>query len=73
MNDRYEWFLEKATEIGVTVITPVISSNSERKIVKAERFEKIIQSAMKQSIQPYLPTLNPTVTFSEFIKNPKKE
>lgn len=72
MNDRYEWFLEKATEIGVTVITPVISSNSERKIVKAERFEKIIQSAMKQSIQPYLPTLNPTVTFSEFIKKPQK-
>jgi len=72
MNDRYEWFLEKATEIGVTVITPIISHNSERKVVKTERFEKIIQSAMKQSLTPYLPTLAAAVTFAEFLKSPQK-
>ena len=72
MNDRYEWFLEKATEIGVTVITPIISHNSERKVVKTERFEKIIQSAMKQSLNPYLPTLAAAVTFAEFLKSPQK-
>ena len=72
MNDRYEWFLEKATEIGVTVITPIISHNSERKVVKTERFEKIIQSAMKQSLHPYLPSLEAAVTFSEFIKKPQE-
>ena len=42
MNDRYEWFLEKATEIGIEEITPIICDNSERKIVKIERLEKII-------------------------------
>ena len=67
MNDRYEWFLEKATEIGVTTITPIICDHSERKVVKIERFEKIIQSAMKQSLQCYLPKLNTPVTFKEFI------
>ena len=72
MNDRYEWFLEKATEIGVTVITPIISHNSERKVVKTERFEKIIQSAMKQSLHPYLPSLEAAVTFSQFIKKPQE-
>ena len=72
MNDRYEWFLEKATEIGVTKITPIISHNSERKVIKTERFEKIIQSAMKQSLNPYLPTLGTAVTFSEFLKTPQK-
>ncbi len=69
MNDRYEWFLEKATEIGVHEITPIICEHSERKEVKIERFEKILLSAMKQSLQYYLPKLNPPVSFSEFIKN----
>ena len=50
MNDRYEWFLEKATEIGVDEITPIICDNSERKTIKPDRFEKIMQSAMKQSL-----------------------
>ena len=50
MNDRYEWFLEKATEIGIETITPIICDHSERKVVKTERLEKIIQSAMKQSL-----------------------
>jgi 16S rRNA (uracil1498-N3)-methyltransferase len=71
MNDRYEWFLEKATEIGINEITPIICDNSERKIVKLERFEKIIQSAMKQSLQCYLPKLNPPVTFKDFVTEDK--
>ena len=67
MNDRFEWFLEKATEIGVDTITPIICEHSERKIIKAERFEKILKSAMKQSLQFYLPKLKPLMTFNDFI------
>jgi len=67
MNDRMEWFLEKATEIGIDEITPIICDNSERKIIKKERFEKIIQSAMKQSLQMKLPKLNDALTFKQFI------
>lgn len=72
MNDRYEWFIEKATEIGVDIITPIICQNSERKIIKTERFEKILQSAMKQSLHCYLPSLAPAIRFSEFIKMPQE-
>jgi 16S rRNA (uracil1498-N3)-methyltransferase len=68
MNDRYEWFLEKATEIGIEEITPIICDNSERKVVKLERFEKIIQSAMKQSLQCYIPKLNKPIAFKDFVK-----
>ena len=67
-NDRLEWFLEKATEIGIDEITPIICDNSERKIVKTERLSKIIQSAMKQSLQFTLPKLNDPIKFSDFIK-----
>lgn len=66
-NDRIEWFLEKATEIGIDEITPIICQNSERRIVKLERFEKIIQSAMKQSLKFTLPKLNEPVKFKDFI------
>ena len=68
MNDRYEWFLEKATEIGVDSITPIICDRSERKTIKTDRFEKIIQSAMKQSLNWYLPKLNKAISFKEYIK-----
>lgn len=67
MNDRYEWFLEKATEIGVESITPIICDHSERKVIKTERFKKIIQSAMKQSLHYYLPKLNKPIAFKDFI------
>ncbi|WP_290699468.1 16S rRNA (uracil(1498)-N(3))-methyltransferase [Lacinutrix sp.] len=67
MNDRYEWFLEKATEIGIQEITPIICDHSERKVIKQERFEKILQSAMKQSLSCYLPKLNSAITFKDFI------
>jgi 16S rRNA (uracil1498-N3)-methyltransferase len=43
MNERYEWFLEKATEIGIQEITPIICDHSERKVIKTERFQKIIE------------------------------
>ncbi|MFD1162375.1 16S rRNA (uracil(1498)-N(3))-methyltransferase [Hwangdonia seohaensis] len=68
MNDRYEWFLEKATEIGIDSITPIICDHSERKVIKPERFEKILQSAMKQSLSCYLPKLNDAMSFKDFIK-----
>ncbi len=68
LNDRYEWFLEKATEIGISEITPIICEHSERTNFKADRFEKIIQTAMKQSLQFYLPKLNEPVAYSAFIK-----
>jgi len=67
MNDRMEWFLEKATEIGIDEITPIFCDNSERKVIKKERFEKIIQSAMKQSLQMQLPKLNEAVSYKEFV------
>lgn len=67
MNDRYEWFLEKATEIGVDSITPIICENSERKTIKKERFNRIIRSAMKQSLQCHLPELYDACTFDEIL------
>ncbi len=72
MNDRFEWFLEKATEIGLSEITPVICDRSERKTIKTERFEKIMQSAMKQSLQYYLPKLNEPIAFADFMKLPQQ-
>ncbi len=68
MNERYEWFLEKATEIGVQEITPIICDHSERKTAKTERFDKIILSAMKQSNQYFLPKLNEPIAFKDFIQ-----
>lgn len=68
MNDRYELFLEKATEIGIHEITPIICDRSERKVINMERFEKIILSAMKQCNQMYLPKLNAAITLKEFLK-----
>ncbi len=67
--DRFEWFLEKATEIGIDEITPILSDHSERKTIKSERLEKILVSAMKQSVKAYLPKLNEMVSFNEFITN----
>lgn len=62
-NDRFEWFLEKATEIGVDEITPILTENSERKRIKIERYQKIMLSAMKQSLQFHLPKLNNLTPF----------
>ena len=68
MNERYEWFLEKATEIGIQEITPIICDHSERKVIKTERFQKIIESAMKQSLHYYLPKLNDPIILKDFLK-----
>lgn len=67
MNDRFEWFLEKATEIGIDAITPILCDHGERKVIKLDRFEKILQSAMKQSLQCYLPTINELTPFNNFV------
>ncbi|MCT4614921.1 MAG: 16S rRNA (uracil(1498)-N(3))-methyltransferase [Marinifilaceae bacterium] len=67
--DRLEWFLEKCTEIGVSSFTPILCEHSERKVIKPERLEKIIVSAMKQSLKAYKPVLNPLTKFSDFVKN----
>ena len=70
LNDRFEWFLEKATEIGIDEITPIICDNSERKVLKMERMQKVLISAMKQSLKFELPKLNKPSNFSEFIDKP---
>ena len=66
--DRLEWFLEKATELGVSEITPILCQNSERDKIRLDRLEGVVLSAMKQSLQCYLPKLNPLTKFSDFIK-----
>lgn len=66
--DRLEWFLEKATEIGIDEITPIICDRSERKIVKEDRLEKVITSAVKQSLTAYHPKFNESISFSAFLK-----
>lgn len=70
-NDRTEWFLEKATEIGVDEFSFLLCANSERKVIKEERFEKVVVSAMKQSLQFYLPKVNSLTDFSSFVKRAK--
>lgn len=66
--ERTEWFLEKATEIGIDEISLVISERSERKEVKPERLNKVITSAVKQSIKAYHPLLNEPLNFKKFIQ-----
>ena len=66
--DRFEWFLEKATEIGIDEITPIICSRSERKVIKNERGNRILLSAMKQSLKHHLPKLNQTTSLNDFLK-----
>ena len=62
-NDRFEWFLEKVTEIGVDEITPIICQNSERKVIKLDRLNKILVAAMKQSLKAHLPQLNKAISW----------
>ncbi len=66
--ERLEWFLEKATEIGVDEITPLLCRNSERKAIKDDRLERVIIAAMKQSIKPFIPKFNPLTKADDFIK-----
>ncbi|MEM0993072.1 MAG: 16S rRNA (uracil(1498)-N(3))-methyltransferase [Bacteroidota bacterium] len=64
---RFEWFLEKATEIGIQTITPIFCKHSERKKIRLDRLEKIVISAMKQSNRTYLPQLNAAQSFPDFL------
>jgi len=65
--NRFEWFLEKATEIGISEITLLICAHSERTVVKTDRLRKILISAMKQSLKCWLPVLHEPITFSDLI------
>ncbi|MBC8265351.1 MAG: 16S rRNA (uracil(1498)-N(3))-methyltransferase, partial [Flavobacteriales bacterium] len=66
--ERLEWFLEKATEIGIDEITPIICEHSERKVIKTERCNRILLSAMKQSLKFHQPKLNEAITLKDFLK-----
>ena len=67
-NDRFEWFAEKACEIGFDVLSPVFGDHSERKVLKTARVEKILVSAAKQSLKAAIPIVNEPVSVKEFIK-----
>lgn len=66
--DRFEWFLEKACEIGISRVTPLICHRSERKNVKMERLDRILVSAMKQSLKAFKPILSEPVVMPSFLK-----
>lgn len=66
-NDRYEWFAEKACEMGFDELSPVIGEHSERRILKTARVEKILVSAAKQSLKAAVPTVNEPLSVKEFI------
>ena len=65
--DRYEWFVEKATEVGVDVIVPVIGERSERKVLKTERLRRITLSAAKQSLKAAIPAVAEPQSVRDFI------
>lgn len=65
--DRFEWFVEKATEIGIDEITPMITEHSERRNINIERLNKVIISASKQSINAYFPKLNDVTKIKDIL------
>ncbi len=67
-SDRFEWFLEKATESGVNCVTPLICTRTENQKNKRDRWEKIILSSAKQCLRPSLPHLNEIIRFKDFLK-----
>ena len=71
MNDRIEWFLEKATEIGIDRISFILCDHSERKKIKLERYQRVLVSALKQSLHYKLPEVSELVPFSKFIQSAK--
>ena len=71
--DRLEWCVEKAVEIGVETITPIITANSERRKLRLDRLERIAVSAMKQSLKFYIADIQEVVSFSEFLESIKCE
>ncbi len=69
-SDRYEWFLEKATEVGVGEIIPLETAHSERRVFKPERGDKVVTAAMKQSLKAYHPVLHPLMPFRAAVTMP---
>lgn len=72
-NSRFEWFLEKATEIGVSEIIPLICDRTEKQNFRHDRMKNILVSAMLQSQQAWLPILHEPTKFSEVIKNSSQQ
>lgn len=68
--ERFEWFLEKSAEIGIDEITPLICERSERKGIRQDRLERILLSAVKQSLSPWIPVLNQAIGFKDFMDMP---
>lgn len=66
--DRFEWFIEKATEIGITSITPLYCARSERKNIRLDRIRKVAVSAMKQSVKAYLPIINEPTDYDNWLE-----
>ncbi len=66
--DRFEWFLEKATELGVDSITPLLCQRSERTVLRLDRLERLLIAALKQSLQAWLPRLHPPTPLSEVVR-----
>lgn len=71
--ERLEWAIEKCTEIGVDEITPLLCRFSERKQLRTDRLQKILLSAAKQSLTPYLPKLNELTPYDNFVKTANEE
>ena len=69
--DRFEWLIEKAMELGISEITPLLCHHSERKKIRTDRIERVVIAAMKQSLKAYLPTINELTPFDKFVKNNK--
>jgi len=65
--DRYEWMVEKATEIGVDIIVPVIGDRSERKVIKTDRLHRLVVAATKQSLKSKIPTIAEPISVRDFI------
>lgn len=65
--DRFEWFLEKATEMGISQITPLLCQRSERRKLRPERLERVLIAAMKQSLKARLPVLHPLQQYLDFL------
>jgi 16S rRNA (uracil1498-N3)-methyltransferase len=65
--DRFEWFIEKSIELGVSRIIPLRCDRSERKIIKDERLFKVALSATKQSLKGRLPVIDPLTSFEDFV------
>ena len=68
--DRYEWFAEKATEVGLERIIPIECAHSERRVIKTERVDKIVVSAMKQSLKAFKPEVEELTPFKKLIERP---